>query len=63
MWMVGDSIFPGQSVPAVALGGMRVAKSILAELGYEPVAAGELDGGNVIPSGRPGKSASHVATD
>jgi phytoene dehydrogenase-like protein len=30
-WMVGDSIFPGQSVPAVALGGLRVARSITAE--------------------------------
>jgi len=26
---VGDSIFPGQSVPAVALGGLRVADSVL----------------------------------
>jgi C-3',4' desaturase CrtD len=31
-WLVGDSIFPGQSVPAVALGGLRVARSVLAEL-------------------------------
>jgi C-3',4' desaturase CrtD len=30
MWMVGDSIFPGQSVPAVALGGLRVAQGVLA---------------------------------
>jgi len=30
MWMVGDSIFPGQSVPAVALGGLRVAQNVLA---------------------------------
>jgi hypothetical protein len=29
--MVGDSIFPGQSTAAVALGGMRVARSILSE--------------------------------
>lgn len=29
LWMVGDSIFPGQSMPAVALGGMRVAGHIL----------------------------------
>jgi len=29
LWMVGDSIFPGQSVPAVALGGLRVADSVL----------------------------------
>ncbi len=29
LWMVGDSIFPGQSTAAVALGGMRVARAIL----------------------------------
>ncbi len=32
LWMVGDSIFPGQSVPAVALGGLRVAGMILREV-------------------------------
>jgi C-3',4' desaturase CrtD len=32
LWLVGDSVFPGQSVPAVALGGLRVARSLLAEL-------------------------------
>jgi phytoene dehydrogenase-like protein len=31
LWLVGDSVFPGQSVPAVALGGLRVARSLLAE--------------------------------
>lgn len=31
MWMVGDSIFPGQSVPAVALGGLSAAECILHE--------------------------------
>ena len=31
LWMVGDTIFPGQSVPAVMLGGLRVAQTILAE--------------------------------
>jgi C-3',4' desaturase CrtD len=30
LWMVGDSIFPGQSVPAAALGGLRVAGAVLA---------------------------------
>ncbi len=35
IWMVGDSVFPGQSVPAVALGGLRVAESVAAELGVE----------------------------
>ncbi|MEZ4676935.1 MAG: hypothetical protein R2932_22210 [Caldilineaceae bacterium] len=33
LWMVGDSIFPGQSTAAVALGGIRVAHSVLATLG------------------------------
>lgn len=33
LWMVGDSIFPGQSIAAVALGGMRVAQSILEAVG------------------------------
>ena len=31
LWMVGDSIFPGQSTAAVALGGLRVAQLILKE--------------------------------
>ncbi|MFC1878827.1 phytoene desaturase family protein [Chloroflexota bacterium] len=30
-WMVGDTIFPGQSVPAVMLGGLRVAQTIINE--------------------------------
>jgi C-3',4' desaturase CrtD len=33
LWLVGDSIFPGQSIPAVALGGMRVASTIVARSG------------------------------
>ena len=33
LWMVGDSIFPGQSTAAVALGGLRVARSILRMFG------------------------------
>jgi C-3',4' desaturase CrtD len=33
LWMVGDSIFPGQSTPAVALGGLRVAQAILDQIG------------------------------
>ncbi len=32
LWMVGDSIFPGQSIPAVALGGIRVAQSVMTAL-------------------------------
>ena len=35
MWMVGDSIFPGQSTAAVFLGGLQVALQILDELGLE----------------------------
>ena len=41
LWMVGDSIFPGQSTAAVALGGMRVARSILSELGVSSEASGQ----------------------
>jgi len=33
IWMVGDSIFPGQSTAAVALGGLRVAESVLDFIG------------------------------
>ncbi|MCB0210306.1 MAG: hypothetical protein KDJ52_13295, partial [Anaerolineae bacterium] len=29
LWMVGDSIFPGQSTAAVAMGGLRVAAAVL----------------------------------
>lgn len=28
LWIVGDSIFPGQSIPATALGGLRVASML-----------------------------------
>lgn len=28
VWMVGDAVFPGQSVPAVMLAGLRVAQAI-----------------------------------
>jgi C-3',4' desaturase CrtD len=37
LWMVGDSIFPGQSTAAVALGGLRVARSVLQETSLEAV--------------------------
>jgi len=33
LWLVGDSIFPGQSTTAVALGGLRVAQMVLHEIG------------------------------
>jgi C-3',4' desaturase CrtD len=32
LWLVGDSIFPGQSTAAVALGGLRVAQMALREV-------------------------------
>ncbi len=32
VWMVGDSIFPGQSTAAVALGGLRVADQLLSDM-------------------------------
>ena len=35
LWMVGDSIFPGQSTAAVALGGLRVAKEVLLAPGLD----------------------------
>jgi hypothetical protein len=31
LWMVGDSIFPGQSTASVSLGGLRVAQTILGQ--------------------------------
>jgi phytoene dehydrogenase-like protein len=31
LWLVGDSIFPGQSTAAVALGGLRVSRAVLNE--------------------------------
>jgi hypothetical protein len=33
LWLVGDSIFPGQSTAATALGGLRVAQQVLRESG------------------------------
>ena len=39
LWLVGDSIFPGQSTAAVALGGLRVAHMTLHELGIREVDA------------------------
>lgn len=34
-WLVGDSVFPGQSIPATALAGLRVARAILRYLGRD----------------------------
>ncbi|RIH90923.1 C-3',4' desaturase CrtD [Calidithermus terrae] len=33
LWRVGETVFPGQSVPAVAMGGVRVAEAVLRRLG------------------------------
>lgn len=35
IWMVGDSVFPGQSVPAVMLSGLRIAKMVEAKAAQE----------------------------
>lgn len=43
LWMVGDSIFPGQSTAAVALGGLRVAGALLAEAGRQVRGTTRLD--------------------
>jgi phytoene dehydrogenase-like protein len=37
LWMVGDSIFPGQSTAAVALGGVRVARALLREYNVQAI--------------------------
>jgi C-3',4' desaturase CrtD len=42
IWLAGDSIFPGQSVAATALGGLRVAHQVLRSLGIRS----DLAGGN-----------------
>ncbi len=36
LWLVGDSVFPGQSTLATALGGLRAAQSIAAALRLRP---------------------------
>jgi phytoene dehydrogenase-like protein len=33
LWLVGDSIFPGQSTAGVTMGGMRVAETVLRSIG------------------------------
>jgi len=42
LWMVGDSIFPGQSTAAVALGGLRVAEEVQQALLNDKVQRGEI---------------------
>ncbi len=37
LWMVGDSIFPGQSIAATALGGLRLAQNLLTEIGLTTI--------------------------
>ncbi len=36
LWLVGDSIFPGQSTAGVTLGGMRVAAAVLHQASRQP---------------------------
>jgi C-3',4' desaturase CrtD len=49
LWLVGDSIFPGQSTAAVAMGGLRVATAVLQAHGLpHPVQVGQ--GEAVLPS-------------
>ncbi|MCB9644707.1 MAG: hypothetical protein H6728_16660 [Myxococcales bacterium] len=43
LWMVGDSIFPGQSTAAVALGGLRVAEDIVRCFGGAEKPVADLD--------------------
>jgi phytoene dehydrogenase-like protein len=42
MWMVGDSVFPGQSVPAVMLSGLRIARMVEAKAAQETKPKGKL---------------------
>ncbi|MCX7623644.1 MAG: hypothetical protein RMK01_06625 [Thermomicrobium sp.] len=35
LWLVGDSVFPGQSIPATALAGLRVARALLRSFGAD----------------------------
>jgi C-3',4' desaturase CrtD len=42
LWIVGDSIFPGQSTAAVALGGLRAVRALLAETGLQNALASQL---------------------
>jgi len=42
LWMVGDSIFPGQSTAAVALGGLRVAEEVKQAFLDDKVQHGEI---------------------
>lgn len=47
IWLAGDSIFPGQSVAATALGGLRVAHQVLRSIGSrleQPAASQQLAG-------------------
>jgi C-3',4' desaturase CrtD len=52
LWLVGDTIFPGQSVPAVALGGLRVARAVLREpQSVEMATVGQLRSRMVLAEG------------
>jgi hypothetical protein len=49
LWMVGDSIFPGQSTAAVALGGLRVAQDVRLSLSGKRKASGDLRALEICP--------------
>ncbi|MCX2726595.1 FAD-dependent oxidoreductase [Thermomicrobium sp. 4228-Ro] len=49
LYLVGDSVFPGQSIPATALAGMRVAALVLHPLGKAPLI--DRDEPEVVPPG------------
>lgn len=50
LFMVGDSIFPGQSTAAVALGGIRVGDQILASLSTEKSRRSPVGGLDLAPA-------------
>jgi phytoene dehydrogenase-like protein len=63
LWLVGDSVFPGQSVPAVALGGMRVARAVLTDLYPEARGTPERHRRSVLGKSRRHEHATQSSTD
>ncbi len=56
LWLVGDSIFPGQSTAAAALGGLRVARAVApASSRLLPARMLALRGGGAPECGAPGR--------
>jgi phytoene dehydrogenase-like protein len=46
LWLVGDSIFPGQSVLATALGGARVVAAVISQRSQSRIQAGTATASN-----------------